>query len=209
MSGFFVRARKAWERSDQIRDEQAEAPKALKVAPKRAPAVARKKSADNGQAEEASAKAASAPMHLFQPKREPTTYLSKGVHFEGVIRSECSVHVDGQVKGRIEAPDSGITIGAGGKVEAELVADRVSVGGLVVGSVVARGRLEVRSTGGIQGDVRTGRLVMQEGGLLSGALHMEPPAKANMRELPPRSPDPRPAPAAAEVRRTPPRSEPT
>ena len=197
MSGFFARARKASSWGDQIRDEQAEAFKALTVAPKKAPTVARKKPADNGQAKEASAKAAPAPMQPVQPKREPATYLSKAVHFEGVIRSKCNVHVDGQVKGRIEAPDSGITIGPGGKVEADLVADRVNVDGLVVGSVVALGRLKVQSTGGIQGDVRTSHLVMQEGGLLSGALHME---------VPPRSPDPRPAPAAADARRTPPRS---
>jgi cytoskeletal protein CcmA (bactofilin family) len=46
-----------------------------------------------------------------------------------------------------------------------------------VGNVVALGRLEVRSTGSIQGDVRTSRLVMQEGGLLSGALYMELPPR--------------------------------
>jgi cytoskeletal protein CcmA (bactofilin family) len=61
------------------------------------------------------------------------------------------------------------------------------VDGLVVGSVVALKRLEVRSTGSVQGDVRTNRLVMQEGGLLSGRLEMEPPAKANTGELPPGS----------------------
>jgi cytoskeletal protein CcmA (bactofilin family) len=206
MSGFFARASKASKRGDHSRDEQAEAPKAVEIAPEKVPAADRKKPADKDQAKEASAKAAPAPMQPAQPRGEPATYLSKAVHFEGVIRSECSVHVDGEVKGSIEAPDSGITIGPGGKVEADLVAQHVNVDGLVVGSVVALDRLEVRSTGGIQGDVRAGRLVMEEGGMLSGALRMESPTKANMRELPPRRPDPRPLPAAAEDRPTPPRS---
>ena len=198
MSGFLARARKASKRGDQVRSGHSEDPKALKVAPNpnepakaKEPVKAPKKRAENGQAK--GPKALPVPSQPLQPKRERATYLGKAVHFEGVIRSECSLHVDGHVKGRIEAPDAGITIGPGGHVEADLVADRVNVDGRVIGSVVALGRLEVRSTGSIQGDVRTSRLVMEEGGLLSGALHMEPPAKPKMRELPPRHSNPRPA----------------
>jgi len=107
-------------------------------------------------------------------KRRSVTFLSADVHFEGVIRSECNVHVAGVVKGRIEVPGHGIVIYPGGQVNADLAAERIVVEGEVVGNVIAESRVENHATGSILGDVRTERLIMEHGAQLNGALCMKP-----------------------------------
>jgi cytoskeletal protein CcmA (bactofilin family) len=113
------------------------------------------------------------------------TFLSADVHFEGVIRSNCNVHVGGVVEGRIEASDHGILVCPGGRVIADLTVKRIVVEGEVVGNVVAAGRVENHSTGSIQGDVQTGCLIMEAGAQLTGALRMTTSTSETPDPLPP------------------------
>jgi cytoskeletal protein CcmA (bactofilin family) len=45
----------------------------------------------------------------------------------------------------------------------------------VEGQVRSAGRVEIAATGRVTGEVHAGTLVMQEGAVVDGALHMAPP----------------------------------
>jgi cytoskeletal protein CcmA (bactofilin family) len=48
------------------------------------------------------------------------------------------------------------------------------IAGHVVGNVVVRGRLKITTTGRLEGDAHVGSLIVQEGGVHFGLLHVYP-----------------------------------
>ena len=107
------------------------------------------------------------------------TYIGEQTLFEGSLTSKNNLCIYGSVRGRIESAGR-VVIGQSGEIEADIVADDVMVNGKVKGDVTARGILEMSSTGIIQGDVKTARLIMEDGGKFEGHCEMlsgeKPPA---------------------------------
>ena len=99
------------------------------------------------------------------------TYIGEDTSFDGVLTSSRSLTIFGGVKGTIECQGR-VVIGQSGKIEADIVADDVAVSGKVMGNVTAKSKLEITSTGIIQGNVKTASLVMEDGGKLDGHCEM-------------------------------------
>lgn len=91
--------------------------------------------------------------------------------FDGNYRSERGVRLQGTVRGSIESRQY-IFVESGATVEANLSAEDITVSGEFSGTIECRHRLEVTSTGQVRGQVTTALLVVQEGGLIDGELHM-------------------------------------
>jgi len=91
--------------------------------------------------------------------------------FDGRYRSERGVRIQGNARGSIESRQY-IFVEGGAQVEADLSAEDITISGDFKGKISCRRRLEVTSTGKIQGQVQTALLVVQEGGALDGELHM-------------------------------------
>jgi cytoskeletal protein CcmA (bactofilin family) len=91
--------------------------------------------------------------------------------FDGRYRSERGVRIQGNARGSIESRQY-IFVEGGAQVEADLSAEDITISGDFKGKISCRRRLEVTSTGKIQGQVQTVLLVVQEGGALDGELHM-------------------------------------
>ncbi|MEO7910128.1 MAG: polymer-forming cytoskeletal protein [Roseiflexaceae bacterium] len=91
--------------------------------------------------------------------------------FDGRYRSERGVRIQGNARGSIESRQY-IFVEGGAQVEADLSAEDITISGDFKGKISCRRRLEVTSTGKIQGQVQTALLVVQEGGAIDGELHM-------------------------------------
>jgi cytoskeletal protein CcmA (bactofilin family) len=91
--------------------------------------------------------------------------------FDGRYRSERGVRIQGNARGSIESRQY-IYVEAGAQVEADLSAEEITIAGDFTGKIACRGRLEVTSSGKIQGHVETTLLVVQEGGAIDGELNM-------------------------------------
>jgi cytoskeletal protein CcmA (bactofilin family) len=99
------------------------------------------------------------------------TYIGEDTSFDGVLTSSKSLTIYGNVKGTIECQGR-VVIGQSGKIEADISADDVTVSGKVVGNVTAKSKLEMTSTGIIQGDVKTARMIMEDGSKFDGHCEM-------------------------------------
>jgi cytoskeletal protein CcmA (bactofilin family) len=99
------------------------------------------------------------------------TLIGANTAFEGSIQSECSVCVEGRIKGRIEAKGE-VVVGREGKVEADIYADCVVVGGQIIGNIHAQSRLEITATGRVTGDIAATKITVAEGGLVDGMFKM-------------------------------------
>jgi len=101
---------------------------------------------------------------------------------EGFIHSERSLCVEGSVRGRIEVKGE-VVVGREGKIEADIQADSVVVGGQIVGNVTAHQRLEITSTGRVTGDIEARSMSIAEGGVLDGFCKMLERVETPYRQL--------------------------
>ncbi|MCD6289669.1 MAG: polymer-forming cytoskeletal protein [Anaerolineae bacterium] len=92
--------------------------------------------------------------------------------FNGHLRCEGSVRIDGVVEGgTIETP-ANVLISASGRVMADIYARTVSVAGAFKGMITAD-RVELLDGGRIWGTVRVVSFLLDDGGFLSGELIMQ------------------------------------
>ena len=95
------------------------------------------------------------------------TVIGPAASFNGHRKCDGSVRIDGLCEGSIETVGN-VIIGEGAKVIADITAENVSVSGAVRGSITARGRLEVLSTGRVWADIAVTSFLIDEGGFFRG-----------------------------------------
>lgn len=97
---------------------------------------------------------------------------------EGKIKTQRGMRILGTVDGSIESA-SHVHIAEGAKVNADITADEVVIGGQYSGKLTCRQRLEILPTGRVKGSIETVKLMLHEGGFVDGELHMQKPADQN------------------------------
>jgi len=100
--------------------------------------------------------------------------IGKSITIKGDLSGNEDLVVEGNVEGRIDLPNNQLTIGSNGNVKAECSAKSVVVIGKVAGNVTGVERVQIEATGSVTGDVKTPRLVVQEGAVLNGSVEMGP-----------------------------------
>ena len=118
------------------------------------------------------------------------TYVGEDTSFEGTLKSKKSLTVYGNIKGTIECQGS-VVVGQSGNVEGDILADDVTICGKIVGDVTARSKLELASTGVLHGDVKTPRLIMEDGSKFDGHCETIPDGVAETHRTLPVKEDPR------------------
>src|SRR5205807_6558670 len=150
------------------------------------------------RARHASPLAAAAPREAMVPiegrPQAPLTVLSEGDALVGQLLISGDGHLMGSFEGQVDCAGA-LLIGKDARVRADVRAESVLVAGLIKGTVVAKERLELTSTGRLEGDARASSLIVQEGGVHFGRLEVYP---GGIPELPPKPP---PAPRPATVKR--------
>lgn len=99
------------------------------------------------------------------------TLIGEGTAFEGKIKSEASIRVDGRIIGDIESSGN-VTIGESGDARSNIVARDLILAGKVTGNVEVTGTLTIRTTGLLIGDLSAGSLIIEAGGLFQGTSKM-------------------------------------
>jgi cytoskeletal protein CcmA (bactofilin family) len=99
------------------------------------------------------------------------THITEGVKFKGQISGRAEIVIDGEVEGRLDV-QAAVVVGPNGKVNGDIVAKSVSVGGKVLGNVKASETFELQASGRIEGDVTAPRVVIAEGAFFKGNVEM-------------------------------------
>ena len=104
--------------------------------------------------------------------------ISQGIRIKGEVTGTEDLFVDGFVEGKLNlTANSCLTVGPNGNVKADLVAREIIVRGKVEGRVTARDKLQIGSTGQINGEVQTDRLAIEDGAMLRGKVEAGKQAK--------------------------------
>jgi cytoskeletal protein CcmA (bactofilin family) len=98
--------------------------------------------------------------------------FARNVIVKGKIFSGENLVVDGEMEGSIDCPEHRLTIGANARVKADLKARELLILGAVEGNVDAADNVELKKDAKLVGDIRTGRLLIEEGARFNGNIQM-------------------------------------
>jgi len=99
------------------------------------------------------------------------TVFSEATTFNGVLKFNRSIKIEGKFKGRIISKGL-LIIGETAKVRANIKASSVIIAGELRGDVEAYERLEMLSTGKLYGNIKTKKLKMADGVVFEGSCEM-------------------------------------
>lgn len=108
--------------------------------------------------------------------------IGEGSEVEGTLRSTTDVRVNGLITGDLIV-EGKVIIADKGIVDGTLTARCADVAGRVRGQVVVEDRLVLKASANIDGNIRTARLVVEEGATFEGTCTMgrlDPSRKAMM-----------------------------
>lgn len=120
--------------------------------------------------------------------------IGKSVVIKGQIFSREDLTVDGEVEGSIELQENRLTIGPHGKLQAGVKAREIVVLGTINGNVEAFDKIDIRKDAKLVGDLKTSRIVIEDGAYFKGSIDIIKPA---VQPVPAPQPKPAPTPAAA------------
>jgi len=102
--------------------------------------------------------------------RGTSAVLGKSVIVKGEIHGREDLTIDGEVEGTIELQEHRLTIGANAKVSATVKAREIVVLGTLQGNVETRDKVEIRKDAKLVGDIRTARIVIEDGAYFKGTV---------------------------------------
>jgi cytoskeletal protein CcmA (bactofilin family) len=114
-----------------------------------------------------------APLPARRREEMPLTVISEGDVLVGRLAMSGNGQVLGSFDGDVICPGE-LLVGADAHVRADIEAYDLVIAGHVYGNVVVRGRLKITTTGRLEGDAHVGSLIVQEGGVHFGLLHVYP-----------------------------------
>ena len=120
--------------------------------------------------------------------RNNVVHVGKSVVIKGEINGSEDLMIEGKVDGKISLPQSTLTVGADGKLKAEIAAKVVIVLGEVKGNVTASEKVDIRDHGTVNGAIITKKLAIADGAHFRGSIDMQQQADATeKRKVAPKS----------------------
>ncbi|HKT87223.1 MAG TPA: polymer-forming cytoskeletal protein [Candidatus Sulfotelmatobacter sp.] len=98
--------------------------------------------------------------------------IGRTLVIKGEISGSEALYIDGRIEGKITMPESRVTIGRNGKVDASIQAREVVVMGKVTGNIECSDRVDIRAEGSVHGDISTTRISVEDGASLKGGIQV-------------------------------------
>jgi cytoskeletal protein CcmA (bactofilin family) len=118
-----------------------------------------------------------APSHHATESRGPAI-IGKSVMIKGQIFSREDLTIDGEIDGSVELHEHRLTVGPNGKLQAGVKAREVVVLGTIHGNVEASDKIDIRKDAKLVGDIKTARIVIEDGAYFKGSIDIARPEAA-------------------------------
>jgi cytoskeletal protein CcmA (bactofilin family) len=99
------------------------------------------------------------------------TLLGKGSNFNGSLKVEGGIRIDGQFEGSVETNGT-LVIGKEGIMKAEIKAKDAIIGGKVTGNITATNKIELQSGASYSGDIKCRGLIIDSDVFFDGSSKM-------------------------------------
>lgn len=105
------------------------------------------------------------------------TVISEGTILEGQLRVDGDLRVEGLVKGTVTSKGK-VTMLKTGRVDGDIICQHAEISGLVNGKLKVQDVLMLKAGALVEGDIHTGKLVIENGVKFNGNCVMGSPATA-------------------------------
>jgi cytoskeletal protein CcmA (bactofilin family) len=112
------------------------------------------------------------------------TIIGEHLSIEGTIRASEDVVIEGNIKGTIEIKGHQLTVGSKGKVEADVEADSVVIGGRMIGNVTAKNKVQVTKNADFSGQIKAKRIAVEDGAFVKASIKLEKDEKPQQQAAP-------------------------
>lgn len=103
----------------------------------------------------------------------PRAVIAAGIVIRGEVSGEEDLVINGRVEGNVSLPLSRVTVGAEGRVQANIHARAIDVHGAVEGDLRGDEQVSVRATGDVMGNISAPRVALADGARFRGAIDMD------------------------------------
>ena len=116
--------------------------------------------------------------NLVNPMSEPISpgnrnHLSSDVEVKGTLKFQNDLVFDGKFEGEIQS-NATLTVGKSANVQGEVKSKSVIIHGSVQGNIDAADRVELKATAQLIGDLRAGRIIIEDGATFVGKSEVSP-----------------------------------
>ncbi len=101
------------------------------------------------------------------------TIVGRGSHVTGDMIVQGSIHINGEIDGRVEATGY-VTVSETGVVHGGLQGEYAIIGGIVEGDVKVKGKVVLGRYSKLKGDIVSNRLIIEDGAVFQGKSTMTP-----------------------------------
>ena len=113
-------------------------------------------------------------------ERPTVTTIGESIFINGELSGDEELVIEGRVEGNIKLNQHALTVSGCGKVRANIVAKSVVVAGELRGDIKAAEKVDIRSSGSVESDIRAPRVAIALGARFRGSIDMrqsrpEPP----------------------------------
>jgi cytoskeletal protein CcmA (bactofilin family) len=115
----------------------------------------------------------SATPNLTPLVERKSSYLGPSLLIKGEITGHEDLNLDSKVDGLVSVGGFRLMLGTGARVSGDVVAREAVILGEVAGNISAVDRIEVRKGASIMGDLKTGKIVIEEGAYFKGAVEID------------------------------------
>ena len=99
-----------------------------------------------------------------------STFIAEGAVIDGNLKAPAVARIDGQIIGDVNIAE-GLILGEKGTIQGHVSTKDMVVYGVITGNINVES-LEIKSTGKINGEIKTGALLVETGAIYNGSLSM-------------------------------------
>ena len=136
--------------------------------------------------------------------RREAAIIGASIHIDGDLRGEEDLVIEGEVNGTVHLKNHSLTIGAQGKIRADVYANIVYVDGSIEGDLYGSDRVVIRKSAQVKGNITSPRVALEDGARFKGAIEMDQQAvdaALGARRTEPRAKPATPAPTPTPTQR--------
>lgn len=101
------------------------------------------------------------------------TIIAEDMEITGSIKCASQIQFDGKLNGDMNCTGTAM-LGKSAVIKGNIIAESVTISGTITGNIIAKDRIEMKSTAKVQGDIRAKRLTVEDGVTFIGKSEVNP-----------------------------------
>ncbi len=111
--------------------------------------------------------------------------IGASITIRGDVTGDEDLVIQGRVDGKVDLAQHNVTVGANGRIKANVIGRSVTVEGEVEGDLRAEEQIAIRKTAKVRGNVAAPRVTIEDGATFQGSIDMERKAAQPPKPSPP------------------------